>query len=341
MMSINHRWREKRLHKNFRWLDFKITNRCNNNCVYCQGENDPPSASEKLSFKVIKNTLEDALEANFNYICFLGGEPSIREDITEIIKVVGNTSKVNLRLITNLKIYKEEMYETLFNTESCDAEIVASFESFSYPNYKRVDPEVSMRRIEKINNLAKNSQEKLNYTKKRSISLHSVVSRENFHKIGKFVELFYNKGIDISLGLVCPSIFTENPKVYNEFQKSEIQVIIDQLNELELEGKLNFANKVLRDFLKIYTFGEFSHRADCWAGKKQVIINSDGQVFPCISESYLTSNNYGNIKEERFSAILKRLETFPCSLPPNSSCWDHFLWDRLAKKIEAGEKSET
>ena len=325
----------------FRWLDFKISNRCNNNCVYCQGENDPPSTSEELSFEVIKDTLDDALKANFNYICFLGGEPSIRKDITEIIKVVGNEPQVNLRLITNLKIDRKDMYKALFNTKSCDAEIVASFENFSYPNYKRVDPEVSIRRIKKINAMAKHYEKKFNDVKKRAISLHSVISRENFYKIGKFVDFFYNMGIDISLGLVCPSIFTENPKAYNEFQRSEIQVIIDQLNELEKEEKLNFANKVLRDFLKIYTFGNFSHQADCWAGKKQVIINSDGQVFPCISESYLTSNHYGNIKEERFSSILKRLETFPCSLPPNSSCWDHFLWDRLAKKIEKGEKIET
>ena len=325
----------------FKWLDFKITNRCNNNCVYCQGHNDPPSASEKLSFDVIKDTLNDALSADFNYFCFLGGEPSIRKDITDIIKVVGAASDINLRLITNLKIYRKDMYEALFETNSHDVEIVASFENFSYPNYKRVDPKVSMRRIEQINDLAKRYLNKFNNSKKRAISLHSVVSRENFYKIGKFVDFFYNKGIDISLGLVCPSIFTKNPKAYNEFQKSEIQIIIDQLNELEKEGKLNFPNKVLRDFLKIYTFGRFSHRADCWAGRKQVIINSDGQVFPCISESYLTSNHYGNIKEERFQAILKRLENFICSLPPNSACWDHFLWDRLAKKLEMGEKTET
>ena len=64
----------------FRWLDFKITNRCNNNCVYCGVENDPLSAPEKLPFNVIKNTLVDAMEENFNFICFLGGEPSILYD---------------------------------------------------------------------------------------------------------------------------------------------------------------------------------------------------------------------------------------------------------------------
>lgn len=324
----------------FRWLDFKITNRCNNNCVYCEGHNDPPSAPEKLHFNVIKSTLEDALKEKFNYFCFLGGEPSIRKDIIEILKIVGHVPNINLRLITNLKIFRREIYEALFDTQSYDAEIVASFENFSYPNYKRVDPKLSLNRIEQIHTLAKNYNKKFQNGKKRSISLHSVISRENFYKIGEFVDFFYRKGIEISLGLVCPSIFTDHPKNYNEFRRSEIQLIVDQLNKLEKENKLNFPNQVLRDFLKIYTFGSFSHRADCWAGKKQVIINSDGQVFPCISESYLTSNNYGNIKEERFSNILKRLKPFKCSLPPKSSCWDHFLWDRLAKKLEKDDNIE-
>lgn len=322
----------------FKWLDFKITNRCNNNCVYCQGQNDPPSDPEELTFPVVKRTLEDALEANFNYICFLGGEPSIRRDITKIIDVVGHIPEVNLRLITNLKIYREEMYRGLFNTKSQDAEIVASFENFSYPNYKRVDPKISKRRIEKINDLANQYQEKYNGWKKRSISIHSVISRENFQKIGDFVNYYYERGIDVTLGLVCPSEFTENPKNFNEFRKEEIQIVIEQLNELDKRGKLNFANSVLRDFLKIYTFGNFSHRNDCWAGKKQVIINSDGEVFPCISESYLSPKRYGNIKTERFRNILSRLKDFQCSMDPNSACWDHFLWDRLAKKIEGGQE---
>jgi len=324
----------------FKWLDFKITNRCNNNCVYCQGHNDPPSLPEELPLSIIQDTLKDAIDANFNFFCFLGGEPSIRKDIVEILKSVGNVPNINLRLITNLKIFRREMYEALFDTQSYDAEIVASFENFSYPNYKRVDPKLSLNRIEKINTLATKYNEKFTNGKKRSISLHSVISRENFYKIGEFVDFFYKKGIQISLGLVCPSVFTDHPKNYNEFQRSEIQLVINQLNKLENENKLNFANQVLRDFLKIYTFGSFSHRADCWAGKKQVIINSDGQVFPCISESYLTSNNYGNIKEESFKNILRRLKFFKCSLPPNSSCWDHFLWDRLAKKLEKEENFE-
>jgi len=34
----------------FRGLDFKITNRCNNFCVYYGIKNDPPSAPIRLGF---------------------------------------------------------------------------------------------------------------------------------------------------------------------------------------------------------------------------------------------------------------------------------------------------
>lgn len=318
----------------FKWLDFKITNRCNNNCVYCQGNNDLPSAPEKLSFQTIKQTLEDAISASFNYICFLGGEPSIREDISEIIRVVGQKRDLHLRLITNLKIFRKETYEALYETNSIDAEVVASFENFSYPNYKRVRPEVSKKRILMIKDIADEYQKEFDNGISRTISLHSVISRENYYKIGDFVDYYFNKGIKVTLGLVCPSEFTENPKNYNQFRKEEILQVIKQLNKLESEGKLNFANKVLRDFLKIYTFGHFSHRKDCWGGKKEVIINSDGEVYPCISESYYSPRKFGNIKYERFKTILKRLKNFKCSMDPNSACWDHYLWDRLAKKLE-------
>lgn len=320
----------------FKWLDFKITNRCNNNCVYCGAKNDPLFVKENLSYETIKTTLRDAVEAKFSYLCFLGGEPSIRKDIVDIINVVGSVKDIHLRLITNLKIFRQEMYDALFNTASFDSEIVISFENFSYPNYKRVDPKISMQRIEKLYEIAEKYQNKFNDGRIRSISLHSVISRENFFKIGEFVNYYYEKGIGISLGLVCPSIFCENPKTFNEFTRDEINQVIKQLNILEKLGRLNFANSVLRDFLHIYAFGKFSHRANCWAGKRQVIINSDGEVFPCIAESYLSNRRYGNIRSERFSAILKHLDMFQCSMAPNSMCWDHFLWDRLAKKVDGG-----
>ena len=321
----------------FKWLDFKVTNRCNNNCVYCGVKNDAPSTPEKIPFKNIEKTLIEAINSKFNYICFLGGEPSIRKDIADIINVTGNKPDLHLRLITNLKVFNNSMYRALFSTLSNDAEIVASFENLSYPNYKRVNPQKSLTYIDMINNLARKYQKKFNNKRIRKISLHSVISRENYFKIGKFVDHFFKKEIGISFGLVCPSNITENPENFNEFTQEELQVIINQLDELEIQNKLNFANSVLRDFLMMYKVGEFSHKYNCWAGKKQVIINSDGEVFPCISESYLSTKRYGNINNERFKDILKKFDNFKCSMAPNSACWDHYMWDRLGKKIERGE----
>lgn len=319
----------------FKWLDFKITNRCNNHCVYCGVKNDPPTVTETLSLGTIKWALEDALNAGFTFLCFLGGEPSIREDITDIIRVVSYAPDVHLRLITNLKRYRPEMYAALFDTASCDAQVVASFENFSYPNYKRVVPAESMERIEAINTLAQDYEKYFGDGRERSVALHSVISRENFRTIGAFVEYYFAKGIDVSLGLVCPSVFTDPPKAFNEFRREEIRVVICQLDDLDRAGHLNWANGVLREFLNDYAFGTFSHRTDCWAGHRQVIINTDGGVFPCIAESYLSGKKYGNIQTERFTDILGRLDGFTCSMPPTSACWDHYLWDCLGQKLDA------
>ena len=51
-----------------------------------------------------------------------------------------------------------------------------------------------------------------------------------------FVDYFLKKEIDLSLGLVCPSVITENPENFNEFTQKELQVIINQLNELETQN---------------------------------------------------------------------------------------------------------
>ncbi|KKL71005.1 hypothetical protein LCGC14_2099230, partial [marine sediment metagenome] len=149
-----------------------------------------------------------------------------------IINVTGNKPDLHLRLITNLKVFNNSMYRALFSTLSNDAEIVASFENLSYPNYKRVNPQKSLTYIDMINNLARKYQKKFNNKRIRKISLHSVISRENYFKIGKFVDYFIKKGIDVSLGLVCPSIITGNPDLpVSGFFASHIEARVSVLRK--------------------------------------------------------------------------------------------------------------
>ncbi|MFX0001199.1 MAG: hypothetical protein ACFE88_13890 [Candidatus Hermodarchaeota archaeon] len=55
------------MQEEFRWFDFKITNRCNNNCVYYRVEHDIPTVIENLYCSIIESALQDAILKD-NYI---------------------------------------------------------------------------------------------------------------------------------------------------------------------------------------------------------------------------------------------------------------------------------
>ena len=71
----------------------------------------------------------------------------------------------------------------------------------------------------------------------------------------------------------------------------------------------------------------------CMAGKEHVIIESDGQVYPCLTESYQRGLSFGNIIHEDFGKIYKRMGDFGCQHPLADTCWDHYLWNRLAERV--------
>ena len=98
----------------FKWLDFKITNRCNNKCLYCGVNQDSPAEEERIQLSQTIDALEDAIDLDFTHFALLGGEPSIRADIEELLTPFSNTKSVHtLMIISNMLIFNEPMYSVL------------------------------------------------------------------------------------------------------------------------------------------------------------------------------------------------------------------------------------
>ena len=241
----------------FKWLDFKITKRCNNNCVYCGVRHDLPSYPEILSVANITDTIYDAIYLGFTHFALLGGEPSIREDIDKIFSPFEDCPPVTLLVVTNGLVFNERMYREVFGSGAGIAKIVYSFDSFKKPNYKHQNPERVLEDIERIREIA---QEYNSNVLIRSIEIHSVISRENYREVSHFIEYFYDREIDVSLALVCPSEFVHDgkPKEYNRFTYEELNIIINQLRDLQNKGLLNFPNTILLEYLEKYPFGSWN-----------------------------------------------------------------------------------
>ncbi|MHA1230065.1 MAG: radical SAM protein [Candidatus Helarchaeota archaeon] len=317
----------------FKWLDFKITNRCNNKCMYCGVKQDPPGAKDVLNAETIAKTLDNALNIGFSHFALLGGEPSLRNDFDILLKPLQKGSRFNtLMIITNLLIFNERMYCECFKTNSDIAQIVVSLDSLKIPNYKNQNPRKILKHIDKIQEIAKNYSN----LGERKVHIHSVISRENFDRLIEHVNFFDELGLDVSLAFVEPfKIVNSNSEIknddFNVFSVDEINKVISQLKLLDAQNKLSWANKVLLDYIIKVMNRNLINFKECTAGINHVIIESNGYVYPCLTESYNRGLNFGNIRQESFKEIYLKMSSFKCESNFSQTCWDHFLWTHLER----------
>ena len=320
----------------FRWLDFKITNRCNNKCIYC-GQQDPPSACEIVPGQDISKALNDALGLGYTHFALLGGEPSIREDFEHLVKPLqkeGSSQVESVMVISNMLNFNEKMYRSIFQANAKHAQIVASVDNLKEPNYKNQNIPQILNSIERIQDISREYA----YLGIREVHVHTVISRENFTNLVDHISFFKLKDIEVSMALVEPFEIVEKPQKYNQFTNRDVDNILEQLNKLEDMDLLNWSNDVLREYIDQYSNLEGKSFRECSAGNKHIIIDSDGSVYPCLTNAYKKRLKYGNIIKDTLTDIHDCLENFECELLFQQTCWDHFLWSKL-EKLWGGDTS--
>lgn len=86
------------------YLRISLTDRCNLRCVYCMPMNGLTFVpnEELLSVEELEKVVRAAVDVGFNKIRFTGGEPTLRQDIVEIVRRLANIDGVvQLVMTTN------------------------------------------------------------------------------------------------------------------------------------------------------------------------------------------------------------------------------------------------
>ena len=100
--------------RSINYLRISVTDRCNLRCIYCMPPEGVPqiSHSEILSYEEIRAVVRAAAELGINKVRLTGGEPLVRADFPELVKMLSQIEGIEeLSLTTNGTLLKKYALE--------------------------------------------------------------------------------------------------------------------------------------------------------------------------------------------------------------------------------------
>jgi radical SAM protein with 4Fe4S-binding SPASM domain len=96
-------------------IDIELTERCNNNCIHCcinLPESDADALSREMNTDFVKGILTQAAALGCLAVRFTGGEPLLRDDLTELY-LFARRLGMQVILFTNARLITTELAELL------------------------------------------------------------------------------------------------------------------------------------------------------------------------------------------------------------------------------------
>jgi len=173
-------------HRKLPKLDLNITNRCNYRCVHCAFDSGDLEMSE-LSLDELKTILQETKELGGERIDITGGEPTVRQDVGEIIKIAKSLD-YKVELVTNGSLLtREKLLE--FKKIGLDS-IAISLDGSTYDIYSRIR-KVDKGTYETVLRSIRTSIDLGFYTK-----VNTVVFNSNLEDLPSIAEFCIEEGVD-------------------------------------------------------------------------------------------------------------------------------------------------
>jgi uncharacterized radical SAM superfamily Fe-S cluster-containing enzyme len=248
-------------------ITFHITERCNTNCAVCVNDNGKITEIEKyLTLERLKEMLND-IKNKKKVILISGGEPTVREDLPEIIKAICESGNIPYIATNGIKLADYEFAKKLknaglkmimFSLDSLDGDKNAKL---------RGGHGILIKKLKALENIKKCSM-------KVYLSM-TVIDKFNLNEIGKIIRFAarnneFISGIIMRPLLPCGRLNISKEKdvtLSDLIESAEKQTggIINKNYMLEFRRfKFNIYNLIQRLFGKDYTVNmAFNYFLDC------------------------------------------------------------------------------
>ncbi len=310
-----------RLAKKYFWRDnlqpeyviFLVTSRCNLRCKHCflwqenkYGWGNLDKGKNDLSLEEIKK-ISQSME-DFFFLNLGGGEPFLRKDLAQIVETFYKNNHVqNLLVPTNGTLTKNVLLSTEAILKSCP-ELNVSID-VSIDGIGKLHDEIregrdtfkrAMRTLKELLKLKK----KYSRLQVGTITTHMFYNQEKLEEIYDYLKKnFRLDSITFALTRGIPrqprakEINIEYyKKVSNKMEKDFLKSRIKGFRKIAL-WPLIVATKILMHRMIIETF-EKGYQIPCLAGQLNVVIYSNGDVYPC---EMLTEARIGNLRKVNYN----------------------------------------
>ena len=345
------KWKKKEKFSPLR-AEIQISNKCNLNCKYCGGS--PVFNRKQMSFKKLKNVVQELLNLEVEEFHFTGAESAVRvKELIKLIEIIKKSGKKTL-IATNGTLLNESNIKKLVQV-GCD-EIFISLDSHlsKIHNYLRNSKNTYEKVVETLNFLKK---WKLKYNKRKpEITSVIVITSFNYNNLLDYIKFVKDLGItQITFQplIVCNEESKKFSLSKNQLEKfnTSIKEIKKTLKKYDLKSN-NIENLSKEYFEKssksfqILSANVNKNNEDevqnilCFDAWSSIAILSNGFVGPCIhiAEEGGISLMENSLKEcwySNFNSIRKNtfLKNYPKSCRNCKFCSTKLIEIKKAKEI--------
>ena len=221
-------------------LYFASLDKCNEDCLFCvRGGDEKPIGH--IDTKRAKKIISEKKKKGYQEIFFDGGEPTLRDDLTELIEFSKKKKYSAANILTNgVLLSKEKLVKDLLSVKNTK-NFSLSFSVSLHSHKKDISEKLVGRKntfnrtIKGIDNLIKNGCD--------SISIYHVITKYNYKDLPGFVK-FINKKFpqvkNITFSYIYPvGAALKNKKIFPQLSKTEIY--FQKALKLCKEYKMNFS----------------------------------------------------------------------------------------------------
>lgn len=300
--------------------DVAVTGKCHCDCIHCFREQNN---NQDLQLNIIKTFIEELYDLGGSTLGITGGEPMLRKDILDIIKLI--PKGMEGILYTTGHGINDSFVEKVENTNL--NKIIISLDHYN-------ENKVALTR--NYGNAFKEATEAIKLLSKYSIyTAVTLMITEDFideDEIIKYIEFVNHLGVDeVRLTLPIP----QGKLAGRDFEKHYSNGI---------RAARNVKNKLCKEknMPTIMVFSEYeSHKYfGCGAGTHYISLNNDGNIIPCVSVPL----PFGNVYESSFKEIYKNMNTyFKCSC---KTCFGKkvskaLIEEKLSSKIDLLDEKDS